>query len=264
MTAAAFPAIDNLVHELSTSTGTGNLTLTNVNGKKPFNTAFGNGATTSVFLYFISNRDVAGECEWGEGHLSAASTLVRDVVKGGSNGTSAVNFSAGTKDVVCDLLAEYHARLDIQNTWTLSQIIPVRSAFSANKGGTNQTGIADVTTTAVTWPTEAYDIGSNFASNVWTPPAGKVLLVAALYVTGTISITAVNCVVILTKNGSSIAQSRGYSNTTSESGSQCLAMADANGTDTFGVSVYIDVTASTGTVDGTATLSYFQGTWLGK
>lgn len=103
MAAAAFPSVDNLVHELTVSTGSSNLTLTNVNGKQSFNGAFNNGATTSVFYYFISNRDVASEREWGEGHLSAASTLVRDVVLGGSNGTSAVNFSAGTKDVVSDI-----------------------------------------------------------------------------------------------------------------------------------------------------------------
>lgn len=103
MAAAAYPAIANLVHELSTSTGSGNLTTTTVNGKQTFNTAFGNGATTDVFYYFISNRDVATEYEWGTGHLSAATTLVRDTIIGGSNGTSAQNFSAGTKDIVCDI-----------------------------------------------------------------------------------------------------------------------------------------------------------------
>lgn len=105
MAAAAYPSIGNLVHELSTSTGSGNLTTTSVNGKQTLNIAFGNGATTDVFYYFVSNRDVAGELEWGTGHLSAATTLVRDTVLGGSNGTSAVNFSAGTKDIVCDIPA---------------------------------------------------------------------------------------------------------------------------------------------------------------
>lgn len=96
------PKIGNLVHETSTTTGTGNFTLTNANGKQSFNGEFGNGSTTNVFFYFISNRDVASEREWGTGHMSASSTLVRDTVLGGSNGTSAVNFSAGTKDVTND------------------------------------------------------------------------------------------------------------------------------------------------------------------
>ena len=41
------PAPSNLVHQTSTGSGTGNLTLVSVNGKRSFNTAFGNGATTT-------------------------------------------------------------------------------------------------------------------------------------------------------------------------------------------------------------------------
>ncbi len=102
--------IANLVHETSTTTGTGDLTLANVNGKQPFNTAFGNGSTADVFHYFISNRSAA-EWERGTGHLSAASTLVRDTVSEGTNGTSAVNFSAGTKDVTSDQPAQFRREL---------------------------------------------------------------------------------------------------------------------------------------------------------
>ena len=98
------PAPSDLVHETSTTTGTGNFTLSNANGKRSFNTAFGNGAPTDVFDYFISNRDAA-EWERGTGHLSAASTLVRDTVHSSSNSDAAVNFSAGTKDVTNDLPA---------------------------------------------------------------------------------------------------------------------------------------------------------------
>lgn len=91
-------AIANLVHQASATTGTGDFTLSALQGKQSFNAAFGNGATTNVFFYFISNQ-AQSEYEWGTGHMSDAATLVRDKVLGGSNGTSAVNFSAGTKDV---------------------------------------------------------------------------------------------------------------------------------------------------------------------
>jgi len=94
----------DLVHQLSTSTGTGNFTLSTVNGKQSFDTAFSHGATTDVFPYYISNRDAA-EYEWGTGHMSDATTLVRDTVLGGTNGTSKVNFSAGSKDVTNDIPA---------------------------------------------------------------------------------------------------------------------------------------------------------------
>jgi hypothetical protein len=91
-------AIANLVHQTATTTGTGNLTLVAENGKQSFNAAFGTGGT-DAFYYFISNRDAA-EWEHGTGHLSDATTLVRDTVLNSSNSDNAVSFSAGTKDVI--------------------------------------------------------------------------------------------------------------------------------------------------------------------
>lgn len=98
------PAPSDLVHETTTGTGTGNLDLSNVNGKRSFNTAFGNGAPTNVFDYFISHR-TAAEWERGTGHMSDSDTLVRDTVIASSNSNNAVNFSAGTKDVTNDIPA---------------------------------------------------------------------------------------------------------------------------------------------------------------
>ena len=98
----------DLVHESSTSTGTGNFTTSLLNGKQRFDAAFGTGGA-NVFDYFISNRDV-NEWERGTGHMSATGTLVRDTIKDGTTGTTAVNFSAGTKDVVHDIPAGDQAR----------------------------------------------------------------------------------------------------------------------------------------------------------
>ena len=107
------PTPANLVHETSVSTGSGNLTLIAVNGKQRFSTAFGTGVTTNVFDYFISNRDAA-EWERGTGHMSDATTFVRDTVLESSNGGAAVNFSAGTKDVANDIPAAEQVRADGQ------------------------------------------------------------------------------------------------------------------------------------------------------
>lgn len=109
-------AIADLIHEVSTSTGTGSLTLAAVNGKRRFGTVFGTGGTTNVFEYFISNRGAA-EWERGTGHMSDANTLVRDTVIASSNSNAAVNFSAGTKDVMNDVPAADHERLS-GGTWT--------------------------------------------------------------------------------------------------------------------------------------------------
>lgn len=99
------PAPANLVHQTTTGTGTGNLTLATVNGKQSFATAFSTGSTQNVFDYFISNQSAA-EYERGTGHMSDATTLVRDTVLESTNANAAVNFSAGTKDVTNDVPAQ--------------------------------------------------------------------------------------------------------------------------------------------------------------
>lgn len=100
-------AIANLVHETSTSTGTGNLTLAAVNGKQRASTAFGtgdNGADNPVM--FISNRSAA-EWEVVPCYMSDADTLVRGTPLESSNSNAAVNFSAGIKDVCANVPAQY-------------------------------------------------------------------------------------------------------------------------------------------------------------
>lgn len=123
------PAPSDFVHETTTSTGTGNLTLVNVNGKRSFNTAFGTGGT-NVFDYGISNRD-ASEWERGTGHLLDATTLVRDTVLASSNAGAAVNFSAGTKDVVNDIPAGNQLNLSITRTANTFLAGPTSGAAAA-------------------------------------------------------------------------------------------------------------------------------------
>jgi hypothetical protein len=98
-------SIANLVHQSATTTGTGNFTLAALSGKQTLDTAFGHGSTTDVFEYFISSQAQA-EWEHGTGHMSDATTLVRDTVWDSSNSGSAVSFSAGTKDVTSAISAQ--------------------------------------------------------------------------------------------------------------------------------------------------------------
>jgi len=97
------PAYADLVHQTSTTTGAGNLTLTAVNGKRTFLAAFGTGGT-NTFDYYVSNREAA-EWERGTGHETAGA-LVRDTVLASSNANAAVAFSAGVKDVTNDQPAD--------------------------------------------------------------------------------------------------------------------------------------------------------------
>lgn len=97
------PAPGDLIHQTSSTTGTGNFTVAVVNGKRSFNDEYGTGGT-DVFDYYISSADAA-EWERGTGHLSATTTLVRDTVIASSNADAAVNFGAGTKNVTNDIPA---------------------------------------------------------------------------------------------------------------------------------------------------------------
>lgn len=85
--------IADRVRETSTTTGTGTLTLAGaVSGFQTFSTAIGN---TNTCYYTIVN---GSEWEVGLGTV-AAGTLARTTILKSSNAGSAVNFSAGTKDV---------------------------------------------------------------------------------------------------------------------------------------------------------------------
>jgi hypothetical protein len=88
--------VKDLVKETTTTTGTGTVTLAGAaSGYQSFS-AIGDGNTT---FYCIN---LGSEWEVGLGTYTASgTTLSRDVVFASSNSGSAVNFSAGTKEVFC-------------------------------------------------------------------------------------------------------------------------------------------------------------------
>jgi hypothetical protein len=86
------------VKETTTTTGTGTITLAGaVTGYQSFST-IGNANTT---YYCIAGQ---GTSEWEVGvgtYTLSGTTLARTTILASSNSGSAVNFSAGTKDVFC-------------------------------------------------------------------------------------------------------------------------------------------------------------------
>ena len=110
--------LNDRVKETSTTTGTGTLDLSGaVTAFETFVAGIGDGNTT---YYAIVNRD---EDEWevGLGTVTDASTdtLARTTVISSSNSDSAVDFSAGTKDVFCTLPASKIANLDASDNLTI-------------------------------------------------------------------------------------------------------------------------------------------------
>jgi len=106
--------LNDRVKETSTTTGTGTLNLSGaVSGFETFVAGIGDGNTT---YYSIAHRS-EDEWETGLGTVTDASTdtLARTTVISSSNSDSAVDFSAGTKDVFCTLPASKVSFLDASN-----------------------------------------------------------------------------------------------------------------------------------------------------
>jgi len=119
------------VQETTTTTGIGDLTVAAITGYSTFNTAFSTGAT-NLFYYVISHD---ASWETGIGYMSTATTLVRNIVLAGTNGTSPVSFGAGTKYVFNTAPAERYtnwrgANLQQPAMLNYSEVVTVLAAGS--------------------------------------------------------------------------------------------------------------------------------------
>tara|TARA_A100001201_G_scaffold20501_1_gene22953 strand:- start:6205 stop:6660 length:456 start_codon:yes stop_codon:yes gene_type:complete len=92
--------LNDRVKETTTSTGTGTINL--AGAADTFETFVAGIGTTNKCFYCISHQ-TANEFEVGIGTVTDASpdTLSRDTIISSSNSDSAVDLSAGTKDVFC-------------------------------------------------------------------------------------------------------------------------------------------------------------------
>ena len=103
--------IKDRVKEGTTTTGTGDISLAGAGATfSPFNSHMTNGDTT----YYAIVHTSSGTDEWevGVGTWNTGNTLTRTTVIDGSNGTSAVNFSGGTKNIFMVTPADKTVLLD--------------------------------------------------------------------------------------------------------------------------------------------------------
>lgn len=134
-------------------------------------------------------------------------------------------------------------------------------AFKAVKNA-NQTGIADNVVTTISFQTEVYDVGGYFASNAWTPPAGVIMVNAALNVAATVAAGTFGNLAIA-KNGVTAALSLELFGPLGNCFPDITYTDIANGTDAYTVTLQVDTTVGTTTVADAAASTFFQGVWLG-
>lgn len=99
----------NGIKQTTTTTGTGNLTLSSVSGFPTFASKFSTGTNGDPFHYAIIRDSDGVGMEWGIGHLSSSTVLVRDKILATWDGTStysdqaptALSLAAGTYRVIC-------------------------------------------------------------------------------------------------------------------------------------------------------------------
>jgi len=124
--------VNDRVKETSTTTGTGTFDLAGaVSGFEGFVAGIGNSNTT---YYAIVNEN--GEFEVGLGTVTdaATDTLSRDTIISSSNSDSAVNFSAGTKNVFCTLPASKAVIEDGSSNVTLPADLSVGDDLTVEGG----------------------------------------------------------------------------------------------------------------------------------
>lgn len=124
------------VRETTTTTGTGTVSLGGAVTDYQSFSAIGTGNTT----YYTIAGTGTGEWEVGIGTYTsgAPSTLARTTILASSNSGSAVNFSAGTKDVFCDYPAKravVGGMGYIENDATVSVSSTINSGRNAISGG---------------------------------------------------------------------------------------------------------------------------------
>jgi hypothetical protein len=132
--------------------------------------------------------------------------------------------------------------------------------FRANNNGSSQTVPRNVYTTLTLGNTD-YNDGSHFASNTWTPPAGKVAMIAEAWWTNNDGVDPNNNFVAIFKNGSLLYHaSVGQVQNGNEANTQIIVADDANGSDAYTFRVKpSDFGIGTNTVSGTNSFTYFSG-----
>ena len=167
--------VNDRVRETSTSTGTGTINLAGAaTGFETFVAGIGNSNTT---FYSIVNSN--GEFEVGQGTVTDASpdTLSRDTILSSSNSDSAVDFSAGTKDVFCTLPASRFVPGKLEGTNFTDSLLIGHATTGTLSSAQDNTGVGIAALDAITSGDQNTAVGSDAGTSLTT--AGNNTLIGA-------------------------------------------------------------------------------------
>ncbi len=134
------------------------------------------------------------------------------------------------------------------------------SSFSAHKNAVDQGGVASSVATLITFSTEVYDVGNNFTSDTWTPPAGKVAMKAAFFAGGTITVGSFSIAEIW-KDGA-VYKSAYSCNPTNLAVGHIVIDDATTGTNAYTFRVTIQTAGTAANVIGSTQATYFMGTMI--
>ena len=138
---------------------------------------------------------------------------------------------------------------------------PLQPAFRVHKNGTKQTNIALNSHVDITFSTEVFDVGSNFASNTFTAPVtGRYIFILKLRLDAVDSAANFYIPRITTSNAShldifnpDVGQDNDYWGITH------IVLADMDANDTASATMYQGGGTSQTDIEGDSTYTYFSG-----
>ena len=164
------------VRDTTTSTGTTAVTLSGTapTGFQTFS-AIGNNQT----YYDISDQS-GPNWETGIGTYNTSTlVLTRDTVLGSSNGGALVNFTVGTKDVICTYVAGKAVTTDtLAYPPAIGSTTPAAGSFTTLRGGAGSANYGQLTGGATTKAIQFQSLGSdtNVGINLVTKGTGSIAL----------------------------------------------------------------------------------------
>lgn len=191
----------------------------------------------------------AEDARWDFNTIRAGATANRMSIAAGAYMQSATGGDKGA------------GTLNAQGLYINGQPVGQTITFSADKGGAGADTLTSGSAVQITFGTENWDIGSAYASNAWTPPAGKYQIDIAVEATSTNAVDGEALVLELRKAGATHRQWSFRRSTANDLSLVATCIVDASGTDAF--TVFVTKTgAGNGTTSTSANRNFFQGTAL--